>query len=75
MKRIGLFFNIFNLFGKAEELFVGCFKQLFLVFKQYYIYFHTFFYPHIFLKNTTKLLEQCYQTASKLQEQDRKSVV
>ena len=70
MKRTTLFFNIFNLFGKVEGLFVGCFKQLFLVFKQYYIYFYTFFYPHTFLKNTTKLLEQYYQTASKLQEHD-----
>jgi len=25
---------------------------MFLIFKQYYTYFHTFFYPHVFSKNT-----------------------
>ena len=32
------------------------------------MYFHILFRPHMFPKNTIKLLEQHYQTASKLQE-------
>ena len=30
------------------------FKHMFLVFKQYYKYFHTFFHPHAFKKKKTK---------------------
>ena len=30
-------------------------KQQFLVFKQYYTYFYTFFNPHIFSKNTNNI--------------------
>ena len=49
---------------------MGClvwqFKQYFSIFKQHYTYFHTFFYPHIFSKNTNKVLEQHYQTAPQI---------
>ena len=31
------------------------FKQQFSVFKQYYMYFHTFFHPHVFPKNTNNV--------------------
>ena len=34
---------------------IGCFEQHFSVFKQYYIYFHTFFYLHVFSKNTNNV--------------------
>ena len=30
---------------------VHAFKQQFLIFKQYYIYFYTFFFPYVFLKD------------------------
>ena len=71
MKRTTLFFNIFNLFGKVEGLFVGCFKQLFLVFKQYYIYFYTFFYPHTFFKKYNKIIKTILSNRlQKLQEHD-----
>ena len=30
-------------------------KQQFLVFKQHYTYFFTFFHPHVFLKNTNNV--------------------
>ena len=53
---------------KLRGCLVGCFKKQFLVFKQHYMYFHTLFRLHVFPKNTIKLLEQRYQTASKLQE-------
>ena len=33
------------------------FKQLFLIFKQYYIYFYIFFYLYIFLKNTNNVIK------------------
>ena len=34
---------------------VHVFKQMFLVFKQYYTYFHTLFHLHIFSKNTNNV--------------------
>ena len=33
---------------KIKGVFGTCFKQQVLVFKQHYMYFHTFFYPHVF---------------------------
>ena len=29
---------------------------MFLVFKQYYMYFYTFFHPHVFSKNTNNII-------------------
>ena len=34
---------------------VMCFGQQFSVFKQYYTYFHIFFHPHVFSKNTNNV--------------------
>ena len=31
---------------------------MFLVFKQYYTYFYTLFYPHLFLKNTNNFTKR-----------------
>ena len=30
-------------------------KEQFSVFKQHYMYFHTLFHPHVFLKNTNNV--------------------
>ena len=39
--------------------FRGClvvyFEQQFLIFKQYYMYFHTFFHPHVFPQNNNDI--------------------
>ena len=37
-------------------------KHMFLVFKQYYTYFHTLFYPHVFPK---KIENYCLNTRIK----------
>jgi len=34
------------------------FKHMFSVFKQHYMYFHIFFYSHVFLKNTNNVIKQ-----------------
>ena len=34
------------------------FKYMFSVFKQHYTYFHTFFHPHVFPKNTNNVTKQ-----------------
>ena len=44
---------------------VGEFKQQFLIFKQYYMYFYTLFTHTYFQKLQTTLLEQHYQTSPK----------
>ena len=53
----------------------GClivyFEQQFSMFKQYYMYFHTFSPTHIFKKIQTTLLEQHYQMDS---EYERRTV-
>ena len=36
---------------------VGKFKLTFLHFKQYYIYFHIYFYSHIFQKTTKNIIQ------------------
>ena len=38
--------NLYN-----EDPFLHLFKYMFLIFKKYYTYFHTFFYLYIFIKN------------------------
>ena len=38
---------------------VHAFKYMFLVFKQYYTYFHIFFHPHVFQKKA----DNCYLNA------------
>ena len=39
---------------------MGClvvnFKEQFSVFKQHYTYFHTLFYPHVFLKDINNII-------------------
>jgi len=32
-------------------------KHMFLVFKQYYTYFHIFFHPHVYQKNTNNITQ------------------
>ena len=34
---------------------VHVFKHMFSIFKQYYMYFHTFFHSHVFSKNTNNV--------------------
>ena len=58
-------------------LFRGClasvFKQQFLVFKQYFTYFHTLFHLHVFsqkfLNNNFQFLNTCTKQALKLSYQ------
>ena len=54
------YFNTQNTTSLVEHL-----KHMFLVFKQNYIHFHTFFHPHIFQKIQTTLLKFLYQTCHK----------
>ena len=48
-------FKVMWLLEQIREYLVLVFKQQFSVFKQYYTYFHTFFHPHVFLKNTNNV--------------------
>ena len=46
------YFHDFILYFRCPKMFRGClvyvFKQSFLVFKQHFTHFHTFFHPHVF---------------------------
>ena len=52
---------------RRRECLVCNFKQLFLVFKQYFTYFNTFFHPHVFLQmfsnNNFQFLNTCTKRA------------
>ena len=41
--------------NKIMACLVYVFKHTFSVFKQHYMYFHTFFHPHVFPKNTNNI--------------------
>ena len=40
---------------------VEYFNNMFSIFKQYYTYFHTLFYLHVFQKNTNNITKITYQ--------------
>ena len=56
---------LFKRLCKLTEGLVHHFKQQFLVFKQYYMYFHILFYPHMFSNNKTYVFKCMYQTPPK----------
>ena len=64
-----------HLFRKRQNAFVKAYlvwqlKHMFSVFKQYYTYFHTLFYshvfPHMFSNNKIHVFKYIYQTPRKL---------
>lgn len=54
--------SVLNYFNQFRSYLVYYFKHMFLVFKQYCIYFNTFFYLHVFSK---KIKNYCLNTRTK----------